>query len=234
MGHATWGRYALWYVPAAVRGSLITSGIAAATLVALSGCGGSNERQDADEPRGTFNVAVDASFPAKQSLAKKERLDVRVRNTGDKTIPNVSLTVDGFSYRSNRPELADPNRPNWIVDKAPRGGDTAYTGTWALGRLKPGEERTFTYGVTPVRPGTHRVKYRVAAGLDGKAKAQLDGGGIPQGSLTATVSREPGQSAVDPNTGEVRGRSNDAKPGGTGSDPGRDSDTGIGTGFNSG
>lgn len=186
-----------------MRGPKITHGIVAATLVALGGCGGGGDRQDADEPKGNYTVSVDSSFPAKQSLAKQERFDIRVRNTDSKTIPNVAVTVKSFSFRSNRPELADPERPNWIVDKAPGGGDTAYAGTWALGRLKAGEEKTFTWRVTPVRAGTHRLTYRVAAGLDGKAKAQLDGGRTPEGSFSVAVSDKPATATIDPETGEV-------------------------------
>jgi len=186
-------------------------GIGAASLVALGGCGGGEERQDADEPRGNYTVDVDANFPTSQSLAKQERFDVRVRNTDDKTIPNVAVTINSFSFRSNRPELADPERPNWIVDSAPGGGETAYTGTWALGKLKAGEERTFSWRVTPVRPGTHKVKYRVAAGLDGKAKAQLDGGQAPEGEFSVAVSRKPSTATVDPDTGEIK-RDNNSEP----------------------
>lgn len=194
-----------------MRGSKITCAIAAATLGVLGGCGGGNERQDADEPEGNYSVGVDASFAESQSLAKQERFDVRVRNTDDKTIPNVAVTIDSFSYRSERQDLADPERPNWIVDSAPAGADTAYVGTWALGKLKAGEERTFSWRVTPVRPGNHTVKYRVAAGLDGKAKAQLDGGGAPEGSVAVSVSRKPSTATVDPNTGEVE-RDNNSEP----------------------
>lgn len=186
-------------------------GIAAAALVALGGCGGGEERQDADEPRGDYKVEVDASFAKSQSLAKQERLDVRVRNTDDKTIPNVAVTINSFSYRSKRPELADPERPTWIVDSAPGGGDTAYTGTWALGKLKAGQSRTFSWRVTPVRPGNHRVKYRVAAGLDGKAKAKLEGGEPPEGSLSVSVSPKPSTATIDPETGEVV-RDNNSEP----------------------
>ena len=186
-----------------MRGVKTTCGIAAAALVALGGCGGGEERQDADEPRGNYTVEVDATFPTSQSLAKQETFNVRVENTDTKVIPNVAVTIDSFSYRSDRQDLADPERPNWIVDSAPGGGDTAYTGTWALGRLKAGESKTFTWRVTPVRPGTHRVKYRVAAGLDGKAKAQLDGGDVPEGAVSVSVSREPSDASVDPETGEV-------------------------------
>ena len=144
----------------------------------VAGCGG-GDRQDKDEPSGTFNVdVVSATFPAKQRLARQEEMVVEVRNADTKTIPNVAVTIDpGFTVRSERTDLADPNRPVWILDDGPKGGITAYTNTWALGALKAGETKTFTWKVTPVRSGTHEVHFSVAAGLAGKAKAAAAGGG---------------------------------------------------------
>jgi hypothetical protein len=129
---------------------------------------------------------------------------VEVRNSDTKTVGNLAVTIEpGFTMRSNREDLADPNRPVWIVDDGPVGGGTAYTNTWALGALKAGETRRFVWKVTPVRPGTHEVRFRVAAGLNGKAKAQTQGGGAPEGSFNVTVSSKPSQATVDPETGAV-------------------------------
>ena len=176
----------------------------AACAALVTGCGGGSQRQDADEPSGTWTVdVVDAEFARTQSLAEQETLKISVRNTAEKAMPNLALTVEGFSSRSEQAGLADPNRPVWIVDDAPRGGDTAYTNTWALGRVAPGQTKTFEWRVTPVEAGTHRVSYRVAAGLDGKAKARLDGGDRPEGTFTVRVSEEPSQSRVDPESGDV-------------------------------
>ena len=92
----------------------------------------------------------------------------------------------------------------WIVDAAPPGGDTAYTNTWALGRLAPGQTRRFVWRVTAVQAGTRTVKWAVAAGLNGKAKATLAGNRAPAGSVTVDVSDKPAQAGVDPETGEGR------------------------------
>jgi hypothetical protein len=172
--------------------------------VLVAGCGGGT-RQDAAEPSGTFNVKVThASFPAKQRLARQARMIVEVKNTDTKTIPDVAVTVDpGFTTRSTRTDLADPNRPVWIVDDGPGGGITAYTNTWALGALAPGETRRFVWKVTPVRSGAHEVHYIVAAGLNGKAKAAASGGSAPEGSFAVNVSNKPAQARVDPKTGKV-------------------------------
>jgi hypothetical protein len=202
------GRGGLWYVPAAVEGStafacryaLIVASVAAVTV---AGCGG-GKRQDADEPSGTFRVdVVNASFPAKQHLAKPERFVIAVRNSGNRTLPNVAVTVSSFAARSEQAGLADPERAVWVIDASPRGGDTAYTNTWALGRLAPGRTRRFVWRVTAVQAGTHTVKWQVAAGLNGKAKATLAGNRAPAGSVTVAVSGKPAQARVDPKTGKV-------------------------------
>jgi hypothetical protein len=179
-------------------------GIAAgAAALAVAGCGG-GARQDAAEPSGTFQVdVVDASFPTKQHLAKPERFVIAVRNNGQRAVPNVAVTVTSFASRSRQPGLADPSRAVWVIDAAPPGGDTAYTNTWALGRLAPGETRRFVWRVTAVQAGTHTVKWQVAAGLNGKAKATLSGNRAPAGSVTVDVSDKPGQARVDPKTGKV-------------------------------
>jgi hypothetical protein len=185
-----------------VRRRTVTGLCAVAVLAA--GCGG-GARQDEGEPSSTFDVdVVSASFPAKQRLARQERMVVEVRNADDETIPNVAVTIEpGFSERSNRQDLADPNRPIWIVDDGPIGGGTAYTNTWALGALQAGETRRFVWKVTPVRPGSHEVRFRVAAGLAGKAKAQAQGGKTAEGSFEVKISEKPAQATVDPETGKV-------------------------------
>ena len=175
---------------------------AGATLGAV-GCGG-DDRQDAAEPMGTFRVAVvRASFPAKQHLARPERFVIAVRNTGARAVPDLAVTVDSFAARSDEPGLADPDRAVWVIDAGPRGGDTAYASTWALGRLAPGQTRRFVWRVTAVQAGTHTVKWQVAAGLNGRAKAVFAGNRAPAGSITVDVSDRPAAAHVDPRTGAV-------------------------------
>src|SRR4051794_17221772 len=149
----------------------------AAALLALgvAGCGG-GERQDKNEPSGTFDVrVVDASFPSAQHIAAPTRMRIAVRNTGSQAVPNVAVTVKGFTRRDDQAGMADPSKPVWVLDRGPVGGDTAYVGTWALGKLPPGATRVFTWRVTPIEAGRHQLTYEVAAGLNGKAKAQTQG-----------------------------------------------------------
>ena len=190
-----------WYVRRALRGW----SVAALCLLAVAGCGG-GERQDENEPEGNFAVeVVEAKFPEDQKLAKSSDLVVTVRNAGDETIPNIAMTVNGLDRREKDPDLADPNRPVFALngvqveiagfpeakDAAPRGCDTAYVNTWACGPLRPSQQKTFRWSVTAVKAGDFRVRWRVAAGLDGKAKAvQMGGGPAPRGSFSGTISDE--------------------------------------------
>ena len=190
-----------WYV----RDALRRRSVAALCLLAVAGCGG-GERQDENEPEGDFPIeVVAAEFPEDQKLAKRSALVVTVRNAGEETIPNIAMTVDGFDEDKDDPELADPSRPVFAIngvqveiagfpeakDAAPRGCDTAYVNTWACGPLEPGAQRTFRWAVTAVRAGDFEVSWRVAAGLDGKAKAVAAGGGpAPRGQFSGSISDE--------------------------------------------
>src|SRR5512132_2591568 len=70
-------------------------GIGLAVVLVSAGvasCGGA--RQDANEPEGNFPVqVVSANFPSKQKLAQNTNLTLSVANTGDKTIPDLAITI---------------------------------------------------------------------------------------------------------------------------------------------
>jgi hypothetical protein len=199
-----------WYVPAALEARRAAFLTCAATL-ALSACGG-GERQDENEPKANFQVElVDATFPKKQKLAKRSNLVITVRNDDDRTIPNIAVTVDGFDQRKQDPDLADPERPVFVVngvpveiggfpeskDASPRGCDTAYVNTWACGRLSPGDEKTFKWTVTAVEAGPYKISYAVSAGLDGKAKAvDPASGGRLAGVFSGRIIAKPPASRV--------------------------------------
>jgi hypothetical protein len=175
-----------------------------------AGCGG-GERQDENEPKGTYSVEAKAEFPAEQSLAKDTELSIVVKNTDTKTLPDVAVTIDRFSSTSDQAGLADTQRPVWIVDRAPFGGETAYVNTWALGPLAPGASKTFTWKVTAVQDGAHVVSYKVSPGLDGRAR--VADATAASGKLKVNISREPAQARVDPETGAViRGEGASAQP----------------------
>ena len=187
-----------WYFSASVRSRVAISAALAAAVFA-AGCGG-GQRQDANEPSGDFKVqVVEAKFPDHQALAKRSKMVITVKNVDTRTIPNIAVTVKSFDQMKNDPTLADPRRPQFIVNTGPRGGDTAYVGTSALGPLKPGETKTFQWDVTAVVAGPYSLKYAVAAGLNGKARAVLAGGGTPTGEFKGRISSRAPQAKVADN-----------------------------------
>jgi hypothetical protein len=90
----------------------------------------------------------------------------------------------------------------WVIDQGPgpceyscrQGGagaaPTAYSNTWALGRLAPGATARFDWHVTAVQPGSFTVSYQVAADVDGgPARAVTAAGDGPvTGSFRVTIS----------------------------------------------
>jgi hypothetical protein len=202
--------------------------------LALAACGG-GQRQDAGEPSGKFTVSVStASFPTAQTMAQHSHLAIAVRNAGTKAIPNVAVTIcnvtcaypapkgegsssQAFAAGINQSYLANPSRPLWVVDRGPgqcgyscqNGGQgagvTAYSNTWALGRLAPGHTVRFDWAVTAVQAGRHVVAWEAAAGLNGKAKAVLADGTNPHGSFAVDVRSAPAQSYVN-NNGQIVGQ----------------------------
>jgi hypothetical protein len=187
---------------------------AIATVLLASGCGGS-PRQDADEPKGSYQLEVaDAKFPASQSIAQSSTMSIRVRNADTKAAPNVAVTLEtdpskpgegtaAFGQRVSDARLADPERPIWVVDNGPQGGDSAATNTWALGRLKAGQTKEFRWKVTAVEPGSYTIKYRVSPGLNGRAR--LARGGRATGSFKVQIQDKPVPARVDDNGNVVRG-----------------------------
>jgi hypothetical protein len=196
----------------AVQGRRLTLLIATA-LAGVAGCGA--ESQDANEPEGTFRVdVVDASFPAKQSIADPATMRIRVRNPDSKTLPNVAVTVEtkgarpgdgpvAFAQSDADPRLADPNRPVWVLDEEPKGGTSSYANTWSLGPLKAGQTKTFEWKLTAVEPGDYELSYRVAPGLDGKAR--LANGSKARGRFEVSISDEPVPARVTDDGEVVRG-----------------------------
>jgi hypothetical protein len=197
-----------WYVGAAVWSGLAhpraCAAFAAATLAfAAAGCGG-GERRDAGAAGGFYTVdIVRAQFPARQRLAEKPTFVLTVRNTGDRTIPNLAVTVHGFTGHSGDPAQADPRSPIWLVDEDPPGTVTAVEDTWAAGAVAPGRDVTLRWRVTPVLAGTHEVAYAVEPDVAGSGQVRVAGGGHAAGAIRVRVAAKPAQARVDPRTGRV-------------------------------
>jgi len=202
--------------------ALRLNGLLIAALAAVCGCGG-GEAQDVNEPEGTFRVEVaEASFPERQSIAEASTMRIRVRNPDDRTLPIVAVTVEtkganpgagpvSFAQSRGDSRLADPNRPVWVLDQEPKGGTSAFANTWSLGPLKSGQTKTFEWKLTAVEPGTYSIGYRVAPGLDGKAR--LASGSKARGTFEVTIADEPIPARVDDDGNVVRGEQAGAGPG---------------------
>jgi hypothetical protein len=186
-----------------------------AVVLGVAGCG--TPTQDADEPEGEFTLdVVKASFPAEQTVAQRATMRLTVRNTDDRDLPNLAVTVEtepaaggraptAFGQAGSDVRLADANRPVWIVDREPAGGQSAYTNTWAIGRMFPGETKDVEWQLTAVRAGTYKINYRIAPGLNGKAVAAK--GQRVTGSFDVTISSEPVPARVNDKGQVVRSKS---------------------------
>jgi hypothetical protein len=111
-----------------------------------------------------------------------------------------------FSVRSEQEGLAIPFRPVWILEEgfpklagqtASAGAEAAQTDTFSFGSLAPNQRRAMVWNVTPVQAGTYTVHYRVAAGLQGKAKAVTADGSVPEGEFVVRISSAPPQTRVN-------------------------------------
>ena len=61
----------------------------------------------------------------------------------------------------------------------------------------PNQTKRIVWNVTPVQAGTYTVHYRVAAGLEGKAKAVTADGSVPEGEFVVRISSAPPQTRVN-------------------------------------
>jgi hypothetical protein len=168
--------------------ALVLVGAAAAA----SGCGSAETTLADASGRNPFRVSARASFDRTQDLARTETLRITVTNEEDqRRVPDVGIVLEGLGRTISGDDngagaVSDPRRPIWIVDGPPKGASTAYTNTWSLGALPPGEQRTFTWRLTPVVPGKHVVRWRVVGGLDQDAPVKAFGG-VARGSFRVTI-----------------------------------------------
>lgn len=189
----------------------------------LAACGGGRSQSPGEPRADFPVAVRTAGFPASQRLGQRTRLLIAVRNAGRRPIPDVAVTIcnvtcaypappgQGTSAQAfsialpAQPGLANRSRPVWIVNRAPgecgyscRSGGagaavTAYSNTWALGRLAPGQTARFAWLLTAVRAGPHVVAWQVAAGLDGRSRAVTAIGSVPQGTLPVVIRTAPAQ-----------------------------------------
>ena len=103
------------------------------------------------------------------------------------------MTVDGFYQRREDADLADPERPVWIVNEAPLNSTSALTNTWTIGPLPAGgDSAPSSWKVTRVRAGTYSLRYRVARGHRRQGQGRVVRRQRPAtGSFTVRISRAP-------------------------------------------
>jgi hypothetical protein len=140
----------------------------------LAACGG-GARQDAGEPQGKFTVTVlKQAFPPSQTLSQHTHMVLVVRNTGNKPIPGLAVTVcnvtcaygpevpqgegtsaQPFASNITQQGAANPSRPIWVIDRPP-GTCTGVAG-YSCANGGPGSEvtsnaNTWALG-NPLKPG---------------------------------------------------------------------------------
>jgi hypothetical protein len=215
-----------------LRSCAIAAGMAVSLAVSACGGGTRQDAQErhanyaVQVPSATFPADQNLAQPSQmlitvRNAGAKTIPDVAVTITDARygtTAQAFAERISAANAGPSQPILADASRPVWVVDRGPgvyfcpagclaaggggAGGQTAYSNTWALGALAPGRSATFRWSVTAVKPGVHVVRYRVAAGLNGNAVAELSGGGPPVGTFSVTIHSAPQQSYVN-NAGQV-------------------------------
>jgi hypothetical protein len=181
-----------------------------ALAVLLAACGESSS--DADEPAGTYDVRVIAPrFPTEQHLGQTSLLQLGFRNTGKKTVPALAVTISiagkegqasslPFAIHDPQPGLAQGDRPVWVLAQTyprllgsdePGGASTSNLKTFAFGPLKPGATTKAVWKLSAVKAGRFTLRYTVAAGLSGTARARTTGDVAPGGSFVTHITTVP-------------------------------------------
>ena len=172
----TWRRYSRIRVLAGLLSTL-------ALALSLAACGESSS--GSNEPEGSFRMRVaKAAFPTEQALGQTSQMRIAVANTGKKTVPAATVTISiagkegegstlPFRIRDPQPDLAQPDRPVWVLSegypkpagaKTKRGGvTTAERKTFDFGALKPGRSVEGIWKLSAVKAGHYTVLYSVDA-----------------------------------------------------------------------
>jgi len=152
------------------------------------------------------NLAITIFTTSNASTDEETTTTTGTTGTTTGTTEELPTAQGSFSVRSEQEGLAIPFRPVWILEEgfpklegqtAPAGAEAAQTDTYAFGPLAANETRSMVWNVTPVQGGTYTVHYRVAAGLQGNAKAVTADGSVPEGEFVVRISNAPPQTRVD-------------------------------------
>lgn len=202
----------------------------------LLGACGEESSSDANEAGGNYEVRVAAAdFPTEQQLGQTSLLRLGLRNDGEKTVPNLAVTISiagkagdtsmlPFGIRDETAELAQPDRPVWVLaatyprrqgSSQPGGTETSNDKTFAFGPLKPGETTNAVWKLSAVRAGDYTLRYTVAANLSGSGKARTAGDNPTGGSFKTEISTVTPEVEVT-DSGEVVEKSTPQEPSGSG------------------
>jgi hypothetical protein len=152
------------------------------------------------------NLAITIFTTSNASTGATTTTTTGSTSTGTTTTQELPTSQGSFSVRSEQEGLAIPFRPVWILEEgfpklegetASAGAEAAQTDTYAFGPLAAHQTKRIVWNVTPVQGGTYTVHYRVAAGLEGKAKAVTADGSVPEGEFVVRISTAPPQTRVD-------------------------------------
>jgi hypothetical protein len=187
-----------------------------ALAVLVAACGGSSS--DSNEKAGNYEVAVtDASFPSSQVVGQTSLMKIDIRNTGDKTIPALTVTVDiegkegesarlPFAVHDPQPGLAGPDRPVWVLaatyprlagSSKPGSAETSSGKTYSFGALAAGKSVEGVWKLSAVRAGKYTIGYEVDAGLAGEARAKTSSGARPGGTFVTDINTELPETEVN-------------------------------------
>jgi hypothetical protein len=200
---------------------VVAAALAATLALSIAACGESSS--DANEQAGTYRVKVtSATFPTEQRLGHTSLMRLGIRNSGHKAIPalTVNVSIAGkqgqgstlpFAIRDPQPELAQPDRPVWVLaahypkfagSSEPGGAETANQKTYDFGPLKPGKTANLIWKLSAVKSGSYTLLYVVGAGLSGEVKSKTTGGVAPGGSFAVRINSAPLDKEVT-DSGEV-------------------------------
>ena len=172
-----------------------------------------------NQAAGTYRVQVvkAAKFPTSQLLAQTSLLRIGVRNTGDRTIPDLAVTISvgglagrtsalPFTIHDPQPGLAQPDRPVWVLAQSyPRfagssrraGAQTSNPKTFAFGPLKPGATTEAVWKLVAAKAGDYPLLYESTPGSAAPPRPRPRREPNPVARSRCTSSRKPPNTIVN-------------------------------------
>lgn len=200
-----------WYGVAAVRRSVAITTLVASTALLATACGGGTTGANQSKGSGTYQVSVNASWPKLQRIDKEAVLVIDITNTGDREIPQATVTLTtgvsgtaapAFSNVDTQPGLAEHSKSIWFLDVPPINGETAMANSWSLGSIAPGATAHYVWRIRPLVSGVHTINWKVAPAMLGGTAVLVDGSEAA-GILSTVISSKAPSAKVDPKTGKV-------------------------------